>query len=466
MAMKRTKIFKPPEGEEDKHAYHSPLEQKVSEVLSPFEQFKKSQILASSLLMLCALVAILWASLPMAKYSYQWFTHLQFGFHIAGNTIAQPVEFWVNDILLTLFFFLIGLEIKREVLVGELANKKTAVLVTLAAIGGMVFPAGLYMLINIGSPETIHAWGIPMATDTAFALAMLSLFKNKLPTNVFTFMAALAIIDDIGAILVIAIFYSDNIVIAPLILAACLLLCLVLFNYSGVRNPIPYLGLGILILILVESAGIHSTIAGIAVAFTIPARPQKGPRHFLNRTKSLLQYFEHRKDKAQLLADKKQHEILEELKENLVHATTPLQRWESNLELPILLIILPLFALVNAGLPIQTFANYEAFFQPLTIGIIIGLVIGKPLGITLFSWVALKLKQGTLPEGIKLKHVMAISLFAGIGFTMSLFVSSLAFEPNSANALIAKGSIFIGSILAGVIGCLALVLFKRSQTTV
>jgi len=315
----------------------------------------------------------------------------------------------------------------------------------------MLVPATIYCLFNLGT-QTQLGWGIPMATDTAFALGILSCFKNKLPKGVFTFLAALAIIDDIGAIVVIAVFYTAHLNVGMLCLAFVLLALLILLNYSGFRKPGPYIIIGLLIWAAIEAAGIHGTISGILVAFIIPARPAKGPKQFISRVRTLLNYFEKRKDETVLiLGDQKQHAALEEVQEVTQQATTPLQRWESKLELPIALLILPLFALVNAGIPVGFHLIDNVFTHRVSLGIMLGLFLGKPIGVLLFSRIALYCRLGSMPAETNFKQIIGASILTGIGFTMSLFISNLSFS-NEHTLLVAKAAILIGSIFSAIVG--------------
>jgi NhaA family Na+:H+ antiporter len=459
------KIFHPGNGEDDKHAYRSPLENKIKEIITPFQQYIKNQVVASILLAICTLAALIWACIPAISNSYTAFTAERIGFHISSIIyFSEPLKFWVNDFLLTLFFFFVGLEIKREFLVGELADRKKALFVVIVAMGGMAVPAGLYYFINSGTPQQI-GWGIPMATDTAFALGVLACFKNRVPKQVVILLAALAVIDDIGSILVIAIFYSDNIITAYLLAASALTGLLILFNYSGFRKPWPYLLFGIAIWFLVEKSGIHGSIAGIITAFIIPARPEKGPKQFIRNIKNLLIDFEQRKDEtALILKDGKQHDVLQRVQTVTRQATTPLQRWENKLELPVALVILPLFALVNAGVAINSNLIYQVFTQLAPIGIIVSLTIGKPLGILFFSRLAVFCRIGSIPSGLTIKHLIGPAILSGIGFTMSLFISTLSFDDNTV-LLMGKTAILIASVIAAILGITAIFMCSKKNTS-
>lgn len=444
-------LFHAPEGEESTHAYHTPLERRVDTILTPFQTYISHQVVASLLLGLATLTALCWASFEPLSASYHAFTKTLIGFHIADITITESLKFFVNDILLTLFFFFVGLEIKREVLVGELTDIKLAAYVIIVALGGMLLPASLYWLVNIGH-STQQGWAIPMATDTAFALGLLACFKQRIPASIFTLLAAIAIVDDIGSIIVIAVYYTEQILFFPLMLAAVLLSVSILMNYAGFRRSWPYLILGTLIWTFIESAGMHGTIAGILLAFVIPARPQKGPKQFIKSVKRLLKRFEWRRQECPLvLEDEKQHEVIEEVLDNCLKASTPLQRWENRLEYPVTLFVLPLFALVNAGIDLDSQLLVAVFHTPVSLGIVLALVLGKPLGIIFSSYLACKTRFASLPKQLTSSDIVSVAFITGIGFTMSIFIANLCFDSNTAELELAKGGILLASFLAAVL---------------
>jgi NhaA family Na+:H+ antiporter len=411
------------------------------------------------------LVALIWATVPSIQGLYEHFVTARIGFHIHNFTFSEPLRFWVNDFLLTLFFFFVGMEIKREFLVGGLAGYKKAAFVLFAALGGVVVPAFVYSIFNAGTPERV-GWGVPIATDTAFALGILMCFKNRVSKEIFTFLAALAIVDDIGAILVIAVFYSAQLNMLALTVALFLAAVLILFNYSGFRHPFPYIVIGILVWVAIERAGIHGSIAGILVAFIIPARPRQGPRQFLRRTLVLLRSFEKRKSEGSyVLEDWEQHNVLEEVQVMARQAMTPLQRWGSRLELPIALLILPLFALVNVGIPLSWHIIRSVFVSHLSLGIVFGLVIGKPLGVVLFSWLAVRFNLASTPRGVAFKEVVGAAMLTGVGFTMSLFISNLSFT-NTDSLLLAKAAILLSSTLAVFMGITCITLINKRSAPV
>lgn len=461
--MNSSGMFHPGKGEDEQHAYKTPLEYRIKEFLSPFQEYIKSQVAASILLLLCTLIALIWVSVPVLSHTYHRFVHASIGFHVGHLFVAKPLNFWVNDVFLAVFFFFVGLEIKREFLVGELTHKKRAFMVLMGALGGLIVPAIIFCLLNVGT-SAAKGWAIPIATDTAFALGILSCFKKRLPSALLTFVAAMAIVDDIASILVIATCYTPHVNIAMLLVALGLSFCLVMLNYSGFRRAWPYLIIGVFVWLSIESSGVHGTVAGILIAFIIPARPEKGPKQFLERTRSLLKTFEKRKDEtALILEDQKQHGVLEEVRVIARQATTPLQRWVSKLDLPVALIILPLFALVNAGIPVTLSLMHEVLTNTLSLGIILGLVVGKPLGIMLFSWLTDRMGIGERPSSVTITQQWQASVLAGIGFTMSLFIADLSFV-NPETLLLVKAAVLLASLLAGLIG-FCFVLFFSSPSS-
>lgn len=445
---------------ERKLPYDTPLERRLKDIVFSFQDFINNQVAASFLLITSTLVALVWVSANIHADIYEKFIHLKIGFVLDSFVFTRPLKFWTNDVLLTLFFFFVGLEIKREFLVGELTNPKTALLISISAIGGMAVPAIIYAIFTINTAAQ-HGWGIPMATDTAFALGLATCFKSRLSKGAISFVAALAIIDDIGAILIIAIFYTGTINYYMLAVTLVLLLFLLTLNYAGFRNPLPYVLVGFFMWATLEAAGIHGTIAGILAAFCVPARPQREPGQFIERIESLVSYFKKRKEqKSYILEDNEQHKTLEGIREVTREATTPLQRWEYKLELPIVLFILPLFALVNAGIPISSHLIHHVFTSPVSLGIMTALVIGKPLGILLFMQLALSTKVGELGNGTTFKHIAGVAFLTGIGFTMSLFISNLSFT-NSDFTLTSKGGILFGSLISACLGITYLLSLRK-----
>ncbi|MDF1690555.1 MAG: Na+/H+ antiporter NhaA, partial [Cycloclasticus sp.] len=388
---------------------------------------------------------------------------------ISGTTSDSQFKMsllhWINDGLMALFFFLLGLEIKREMLAGELQDFSQTVPVVSAAIGGMIFPAVLFYLLNVDT-DTAKGWGIPMATDTAFAVGILALLSSRVPSSAFAFLTALAIIDDIGAMLVIAIFYTDSISPEYLFLGVLTFITLLSFNKLGIRKGWVYLVGGLILWVMLYKSGVHATVAGIIVAFSVPARPKHESDWFIRKTQKLMNKFEKiEKDKSSdgtILGDVTQHRIVENVQEVAKKASTPLRRWEHALERPVALLVLPIFALANAGIPVSPNTLTTIWNDSLAGGIVIGLVIGKSLGIPLLAWVAIYFKLGRLPDNLTLKHVIGIGMLAGMGFTMSIFIADLGFdEPD--HLVAAKSGILVASLIAGVSGWLWLRFFCNEE---
>ncbi len=414
-----------------------------------FEWFVHSEVMGSILLLACTIVALVWANSPWAE-SYFDLLHTSVGVSWGGASFALSLHHWINDGLMVVFFFVVGLEIKRELVVGELSSFGKAALPVMAAIGGMVVPAVLFIVVAAGG-EGARGWGIPMATDIAFALGVLAIFGTRAPLGLKVFLTALAIADDLGAVAVIAIFYTESIDVMALIVAAVLLALIFAAIRAGIRRR------GVLYLLIIGfwlaifSSGIHATVAGILVAMLIPVRPRVDPEEFIDGTEARLERIKQMEVSADsLLSDREQLDIVEgihrcskdALPTGLVleHFLHPIQVW----------LILPLFALANAGVEIGG-DLMAVLADPLALGIIVGLVIGKPLGISFFSWLAVKSGRGALPEGVTWGQIAGAGCLAGIGFTMSLFITDLAFDNESLIAT-AKVGIIAASLVSGIIG--------------
>ena len=356
-----------------------------------------------------------------------------------------------------LFFFLVGLEIKREVLVGQLSDIRQAMLPIIAAIGGMVVPALFYFLLNREGPGA-SGWGVPMATDIAFAVGVLVLLGSRVPKSLLTFLVALAIVDDLGAVAVIAIFYTENLVWEALAVAAGLITVLIVFNRSGVRSPIPYFLVGTLLWMAVLESGVHATVAGILTAWTIPARSKFDVDLFGDKIEMLSQRMHQRRQSREdctLMTDEEQRRgVIQTLLDGIHLVETPLQRLEHSLHVPVAFIVVPLFALANAGIPIHVDQLSSVVTNPITLGIMAGLVLGKLVGIAGISLLAVKLGIGQMPEGTTPRHLVGVGLIGGIGFTMSIFIADLGFEGDEESLLLAKTGVLFASILAGACGYL------------
>ncbi len=431
----------------------------IERILSPFQRFTRTESSGGIVLLFCAIVALTWANSPLGE-EYFHFWEQEIGIQIGSELYNMSLHAFINDGLMVVFFFLVGLEIKREVMVGELASLKKAALPLAAALGGMLVPAAIYVLLNVGGTG-VRGWGIPMATDIAFALGILALMGPRIPTSLRVFLAALAIADDLGAVLVIAIFYSDEIALTSLFTAAIILLLMIVANRLHVRHPFTYLALGIALWLAFLTSGVHATVAGVLAAMTIPTGSGIDGKAFLNRGRWLLREFEKEgvEDEPGLRSSR-QHDLITSLEDTCEKAEAPLQRIEHDLQRWVAFGIIPLFALANAGVALGGNA-IAAFADPVTLGIVLGLVIGKPAGIMLFAWAAVKSGLGRLPSGVSWPAIHGVSWLGGIGFTMSLFIGTLAFGQGD---LLddAKIGVLAASFVAGVVGY---VLLRRAGTT-
>ena len=426
---------------------------RIEKVILPMQEFIKTESSSSILLILFMLAALIWANSPWkASYESLWATKLSFS--LGSFSLSKPLILWINDGLMAVFFFVIGLEIKREILVGELSTLKKAMLPVAAALGGILIPALIYSIINFGKPG-LSGWGIPMATDIAFALGILALIGKKVPVQLKVFLTALAIVDDISAVLVIAIFYSEKIIWANLALAALVFLILILINRLGVRKPVWYILLGIILWLATLKSGVHATVAGILLALTIPASTCIDRKGFIIRSKKYLADFEKfGLDNGDNFTTKEQRALLQTMEDGVHLLEAPLQRLEHDLHPWVAFFIMPVFALANAGVSLQI-TDISQLVNPVTLGIAAGLFIGKQAGILSFSWLAIKTGLASVMEGVTWKQVYGVSLLAGIGFTMSLFITNLAFvDPELINN--AKTGILIASLLSGLTGWLVL----------
>jgi NhaA family Na+:H+ antiporter len=428
------------------------LKSPVERILRPFQEFIKLEASGGILLFLCTLIALVWANSSWSdSYFDLWQTRIKIG--LGGFELNKPLILWINDGLMAMFFFVVGLEIKREILVGELSSPKQAALPIAAALGGMVIPAILYLALNTGKAGA-SGWGIPMATDIAFALGALALLGKRVPIALKVFLTSIAIVDDIGAVLVIALFYTSQIYWSNLAVGAVFLLALLFANRTGVRNPLLYalLGIGGLWLAFLMS-GVHATIAGVLAAMTIPAGIPIGKAKFLEIGRHHLDEFEGAAE-GNMLTSKKQRKAAEAIESASKLVQSPLQRLEQALHPWAIFGVMPIFALANAGVTFDGSLT-QALTNPVTLGIVLGLVVGKQVGITLFSWIAVRSGFATLPSGIKWRQIYGVGWLAGIGFTMSLFIAGLAFE-DAQLLSVAKFGILTSSFIAGVVGWIIL----------
>ena len=446
-----------------KKEYIAPWEKAFDKVLTPLEEFIHRQTTSGILLMLCAIAALYIANSQWNE-AYHHLLEMSFTIGMQGFQLSKSLHHWINDGLMALFFFVIGLELKREILVGELADPKQAILPIVAAIGGMVVPVLIYISIN---PEghTFDGWGVPMATDIAFALGTLALLGKRIPKNLLTFLVALAIVDDLGAVMVIAVFYTETINIQALVIAAVMLGLLIALNLGGIRRPLPYVLLGIVLWIAMLNSGVHATLAGIFLAFTIPMRPKYDPDRFLSQINEMVgQIKSAYQHEANIIKNDELRSRFQALGEGVRLVQAPAQIMEHTMHLPSAYFIIPLFSLANAGIPVDWSSLGSIVTHPVSVGITAGLVVGKLIGIAGFSWVAVKLGLTSLPHGLNFKHIVGVGLMGGIGFTMSIFIAELGFAHSAEDLLMAKTGILIASALAGVSGFLWLYFtFEKSE---
>ncbi len=413
--------------------------------------FLHSPVFGGIILFLFALIALFWANIDHDSYHHFWH-HTVLDFHgVSGNVHEISFHHIINEFLMAIFFFFTGLEIKREVLYGDLSSMDKAVLPLAGALGGMIFPALIFFTINLGE-DTANGWGIPMATDIAFSLAILALLGSRVPIALKVFLTALAIGDDLGAIIVIAAFYTPEIEFIDLIIAAIGLGVLFAMNRFGVRNKIWYYFIGIIVVWLAFlSSGIHSTIAGVLVAFTIPSRQSIKHDEYVDKAQGLLDDIKkHPKKDEDIMSET----IIFKLKNLSIlteNASNPLQLEEKALHPIVSFMILPLFAIANAGVTIHGDMG-TVIMSDVSMGVLAGLILGKPIGIFLFTKLFTMIGIGSLHKDIKWSYIIGIGFLAGMGFTMSLFVTDLAFKGLPEYIENAKLAIILASFISGIIG--------------
>ncbi len=418
--------------------------------LAPFRRFAAIEASGGILLIFCTVLALVWANSRFAaSYFALWDTPVTIG--VGGMTLSKSLLHIINDGLMAVFFFMVGLEIKREILAGELNSLGQAALPVAAAIGGMIAPAALYALVNQGQPSAV-GWGVPMATDIAFALGILSLLGERAPVGLKVFLAAVAIVDDIGAVLVIALFYSGDLALLPLAVGVGVFACMLLLNAMGARHPALYMVLGMAMWLAFLLSGVHATVAGVLAAMAIPARTRIEPSAFLAATRRLLRSFETSGGNGlPLLANKVQFAALDGIAEACRKAGAPLPRIEHALHPWVAYGIMPLFALANAGVPFGGTGG-ASWLDPVGGGIFLGLFFGKQLGVFAACWAMFRLGWAALPSGVRLAHYYGVACLAGIGFTMSIFIAGLAFGDQGTLDARAKVAILATSCLAACVG--------------
>jgi len=384
------------------------LRRRLRDPIATVREFMELEAASGIVLVAAAVLAMICANSPLSEF-YRTFLATSISVAVGDFSIAKPALLWINDGLMAIFFFLVGLEIKREVLQGELSDPRQVALPLAAALGGMAVPAAIYAAINWGDAQAMRGWAIPTATDIAFALGVLALLGERVPNALKLFLLTLAIADDLGAILIIAIFYTETPSLGALGVAAAAYALLVVLNRRGVLGVAPYLLLGLVLWVAVLKSGVHATIAGVLLAFTIPFRPGSSQ-------------------------------------------PSPLHQLEHDLNAPVAFAILPLFAFANAGIAFSGM-TLESLLHPIPLGIAMALFVGKQLGVFLFSWVTVQLGWAQLPKGATWGGIYGVAVLCGIGFTMSLFIGKLAFSGDQAPADVdERTGIMLGSLIAALVG--------------
>lgn len=423
----------------------------ISKITTPIRKFMMNQKSGGIVLGISAIVALIIANSPIREYYFE-FLEKKISIDVNGKSfIDLSIHHWINDGLMAIFFFVVGLELKREIVAGELSKPKNAILPIIAAVGGMAVPALIYLFLN-PSGEVHNGWGIPMATDIAFALGVLYLLGDKVPLSLKIFLTAVAIVDDLGAVLVIALFYTSDISLLTLGIGVVFIFLMYLGNKAGIRNTVFFALLGIggawtLFLL----SGVHATIAAVLAAFMIPSNVKINEEIFSARIKKHLTHFQNAAPNNLPTITNEQLLILERLSMDTKKAITPLQRLEHTMHPLVAFFVIPLFALANAGVTFLDIDLNTLFENNVALGVALGLLLGKIIGIVGFTWISTKLKIASLPTGMNIKNLFGLALLASIGFTMSLFITQLAFDSELYRTQ-AKIGIFVASIIGGVSG--------------
>jgi Na+:H+ antiporter, NhaA family len=394
---------------------------------------------------------------------YSRILHINLSVGFDSAIFTRPVHFWINEGLMTCFFLVVGLEIKRETLVGELASVKQAILPAAGALGGVLVPALIYWYFNKGT-DSQSGWGVPMATDIAFVLGALTMLSSRVPSSLTIFLVSLAIVDDLVAVVIIAVFYSQAISSFYLSMATMVIVALVVMNILGVRKPSPYIVVGIVLWAFIYASGVHATVAGVIVALTIPARSARDTHGFADDAKQLIEEFKNQRARDYLIHLREENQmVIRQLESMFRQIEPPLQRLEYVLHPWVIFGIMPIFALANAGVILNAGLLANAATSNQSLGIMLGLFVGKQVGIFSSTYLAVKLGIATLPESVTMKHVYGGAILCGIGFTMSLFIAELSFtqQPELLNE--AKVSILAGSLLSGLVGTAILYLIGQKE---
>lgn len=427
-------------------------------VITPFEKFLKIESLSGLLLLGATLLALVWANSSYGNM-YQELWNYTLEFKIQNFNLSKPLILWINDGLMAIFFFLIGLEIKREILVGELNSLKKASLPIFAAFGGIIIPVTLFFILN-QNPETSKGWGIPMATDIAFSLAILQLLGKRIPLSLKIFLTAFAIVDDLGAVFAIAFFYSATIEWTLIGYSLLPFAILILMSYKGIFNKFFVFILSIVIWLLFLKSGIHPTVAGVLIAFTIPINQKIKLKTYSKKLKEISEEICNTDKINKPILSKEQIYLIDDLQDWTEKVQSPLQHLEHSIHSWVAYLIIPVFALANAGI---MFGGTENLDYMLSSTIALSLIFGKSIGITIFSYLSIRFGLSEQPDDINFMQIIGVSFLAGIGFTMSIFVSSLAFQGNTALIDASKIGIIAGSLISGIIGFILLRLYSKPQ---
>ncbi len=434
----------------------------VDVLVGPFRRFARYEAAGGILLLLITVVALVWANSEWSdSYTGIWYETLV-SIGVGEWGLEKPLVIWINDLLMAVFFLVVGLEIKRELLVGELSSVRKATIPLMAAIGGMVVPAGIYAALNMGQ-ESMRGWGVPMATDIAFALGVLALLGSRVPVGLRIFLTSLAIVDDLGALLVIAIFYTENLKTSAMMNAGVCLILLGVLNVIGVRRILAYMLVGAVLWYFVLKSGVHATIAGVLVAAFVPARERVNTSRFVDFVRMRLNGMEEAGESGKrIVSSPRMQSTVQSIEDACLKVQTPLHQLEFSLIGMVFFLIVPVFALANAGVAIAGEGGKIEFSGPIAWGVTLGLTLGKPIGVFLFTYGAVKLGIGSLPTGVRWAHVHGAAWLSGIGFTMALFIANLAF-PDQSDLDMAKRAVLAASGLAAIVGLGILAMATRDS---
>lgn len=420
-------------------------------LLSPFQKFVQLQSASGILLLATTIIALVWANSPLSD-SYQAFWQYELGFVSENFDLTKPLILWVNDGLMAIFFFLIGLEIKREFSIGELNSPRKVMFPMMGALGGIALPVILYIVLN-DNPDTLKGWGIPMATDIAFSLAIIKVLGNRIPLSLKLFLTAFAIVDDLGAVLVIAIFYSSELNFILLGSALALLALIYFLSYRGYYSEMFIIISGFVVWLLFLKGGIHPTLAGILMAFAVPVRQKISTHEFTDQLEAIVKNIKQTRVLQKPVLSPEQLELIDDLDDWAEKYQSPLQNFEHALHDWVAYLIIPIFALANAGV---AFTGGDGLETALVINLMVCLILGKSIGISFTIFLAKKFKIIKVPEDITPRHILGVSFLAGIGFTMAIFIAGLAFGSHPEYIDSAKIGILLGSLISAIIGFVVL----------